>query len=120
MNRRVCRVTVVLLLAPLLVPASARAGFVFVSNFNSGVVGKYDATTGAAINASFITGLNTPNSLALNGSGQLFVTNFNSGVVGEYDATTGAAINASFITGLNTPNSLALNGSGQLFVTNFN
>ena len=37
----------------------------FVANFGSGTVGEYDATTGAAINASFITGLIEPEGLAV-------------------------------------------------------
>ena len=79
----------------------------FVANFGSGTVGEYDATTGAAINANFITGLNRPVGLALLGN-TLFVANHGSGTVGKYNATTGAAINANFITGLNTPVGLAV------------
>ena len=72
-----------------------------------GVVGKYDAKTGAAI-SSFITGLNVPQWLAVKGN-TLFVANSDfSGTVGEYDAKTGAAINPSFITGLNFPIALAV------------
>jgi len=71
-----------------------------------GVVGEYDAKTGAAISPSFITGLSEPSGLAVKGN-TLFVANFG-GTVGEYDATTGAAINASFITGLSEPSGLAV------------
>ena len=60
-------------------------------------MGEYNATTGATINATFITGLNAPQGLALDGLNHLFVQN--NGTVGEYDATTGAVINAAFITG---------------------
>jgi DNA-binding beta-propeller fold protein YncE len=81
-----------------------------------GVVGKYDATTGAAISPSFITGLNFPVGLAVKGN-TLFVANFDAGTVGKYDATTGGAINASFITGLNGPVGLAVKGN-TLFVAN--
>jgi hypothetical protein len=79
-------------------------------------VGEYDATTGAAINANFITGLSAPVGLALSGN-TLFVANNGSGTVGEYNATTGAAINANFITGLSNPTGLALSGN-TLFVAN--
>ena len=72
------------------------------------VVGKYDATTGAAISSSFITtGLSVPFGLAVEGN-TLFVVNFITGTVGKYDATTGAAISPSFITGLNNPFGLAV------------
>ena len=37
----------------------------FVANFGSATVGEYDAKTGVAINASFITGLNNPVGLAV-------------------------------------------------------
>ena len=80
----------------------------FVANEGSGnTVGKYDATTGAAINASFITGLNFPYGLAVLGD-TLFVANEGGATVSEYDATTGAAINAGFITGLQQPEGLAV------------
>jgi hypothetical protein len=47
-------------------PRSARAQ-VYVSQVFNGGVGKYNATTGAAINANFITGLSSPKGLALSG-----------------------------------------------------
>jgi hypothetical protein len=37
----------------------------FVANSLSGTVGEYDATTGAAINANFITGLSGPGGLVV-------------------------------------------------------
>ncbi len=82
-----------------------------------GVVGKYDATTGAAISPSFITGLNFPVGLAVKGN-TLFVANADGNTVGKYDAKTGAAISPSFITGLNAPFGLAVLGN-TLFVANF-
>jgi hypothetical protein len=86
-------------------PRSACAQiYVSQGNFK---VGAYDATTGVAINASFITGLSEAGGLVLSGN-NLFVTNNVDNTVGEYNATTGAAINASFITGLHGPGALAL------------
>lgn len=68
----------------------------------SDVVAKYDATTGALTNASFITlptsGFSPPQLAATGNS--LFVTT--SGTVGSYNATTGAPINGSLVTGLST------------------
>jgi hypothetical protein len=106
-------------------PRSARAQL-YVSNSNA--VGKYNATTGAPINANFITGLGAPvvefnlfvGGLALSGN-NLFVASggfFGSAArVGKYDATMGVAINANFITG--TSGQLALSGDGTaLFVVN--
>jgi hypothetical protein len=84
--------------------------------FDTGTVGKYDAKTGAAINANFIAGLNLPSGLAVNGN-TLFVANEGNGTVGKYDAKTGAAINANFIAGLSFPVGLAVMGNtNTLFV----
>lgn len=83
----------------------------YVANVINGIgnstVGKYNATTGATINASLITGLSGPQGMAFLGN-ELFVSNSGTGVVGVYDATTGAAINANFITGLTNPASIAI------------
>jgi hypothetical protein len=91
-----------------------------VANFGNGTVGKYDATNGATVNATFINGLNAPVGLALDGLNHLFVSDAFNNLVGEYDATTGATINANFITGLNNPLGLALDSNNHLFVANGN
>ena len=78
--------------------------------------GEYNATTGATINANFITGLELSSGLALSGN-NLFVANYARGTVGEYNATTGAAINANLIAGLSNLVGLALSGN-NLFVAN--
>ena len=96
-------------------PRSAHAQL-YVSQLSNGSVGEYDATTGVAINANFITGLDNPGALALLGN-KLFAANQTSGRVGEYNATTGAAINVNFILGLYEPFGLALSGN-NLFVWN--
>lgn len=96
------------------VPAHAQ---LFVTNWVGGTVGKYDVSTGATINASFISGLTNPSGIAADDSGNLFVVSF--GKIGKYNAVTGEAINESFITGLSGPIGLALDGNGNLFVANF-
>ncbi len=40
----------------------------FVTNSGNGTIGVYNATTGAAINTSFVTGLNVPVGLTLSSS----------------------------------------------------
>jgi hypothetical protein len=45
-------------------PRNARAQ-IYVIQYGNGSVGEYDATTGAAINANFITGLSGPAELAV-------------------------------------------------------
>jgi glucose/arabinose dehydrogenase len=104
----------------LAMPRDARAQLYFTSRpvgSAIGVVSEYDATTGAVINASLITGLSNPGGLAVKGN-TLFVANSDGGTVGKYDATTGGAINPGFITGLETPSGIALRGN-TLFVANF-
>jgi hypothetical protein len=97
----------------------------FVANYGDDTIGEYDATTGATINANFITGLQNPTGLAVLGN-TLFVANqtsnsgspmFIPGTVGEYNSTTGAAINVNFITGLSSPGGLAVSAN-SLFVVN--
>lgn len=62
-------------------------------------ISEYDATTGAVINAAFISGLNQPFGITSAGS-LLYVGNTGSGTISEYDITSGALVNADFITGL--------------------
>jgi hypothetical protein len=38
---------------------------IFVTNFVSGTIGEYDATTGATVNAALVTGLNVPQGIAI-------------------------------------------------------
>jgi len=90
----------------------------YITVEGNGSVATYNATTGAVINTSFITGLSNPVALAL-GNNVLYVANFGSDSIGVYNATTGAVINASLITGLNDPVDIALFG-GFLYVANRN
>ena len=108
--------------------ATARGQDIYVTNY-SGIIGsgygdtigEY-TTSGATVNASLVSGLTGPVSIAVSGS-NLFVTTEvpateSSYKVGEYDATTGATVNASLITtGLNGPWGIAASGS-NLFVSN--
>jgi len=96
-------------------PRSARAQlYVGMGGGSINTVGEYNDTTGATINANFITGLSYPTALALSGN-NLFVANLGFGTIGEYNASTGAAINANFITGLNdAPDALAVASSPSL------
>jgi PEP-CTERM motif-containing protein len=101
-----------LLLALWAMPATA--GQIFVSNAATGTVGEY-TTAGATINASLLSGLNSPAGIVVSGS-NLFVANYDTGTIGKY-TTSGATINANLVTGLNGPLGIALSG-GRLFVVN--
>ncbi len=94
-------------IAIFFISVSAQAQL-YVANADGETVGEYNATTGAAINANFITGLNNDWELALSGN-SLYVASYNGiSTVGEYNATTGAAINANLITGLPYSTELAI------------
>jgi DNA-binding beta-propeller fold protein YncE len=113
--------TVVIGIASLwAMPRSAHAQ-IYVSQGDTAGIGEYDATTGAAINANFITGEGgLGGSLLLSGN-DLFASTGNPSfilTIAEFNATTGAAINASFITGVHG-GELALSGN-NLFVVNGN
>jgi hypothetical protein len=79
-------------------------------------VGVFDASTGASINDSFITGLDQPASISIAG-GYLYVASSNSGTVGKYDAATGAVVNNSLLSGLGPVRSFGLLGN-DLYVVN--
>ncbi len=112
-----------LVLAVVLQSAAVSHAQVYVSNYGTGTVGKYDSSTGAAIDASFISGLSFPAGVALDQQGHLFVLNRNAagaGRVSEYDANSGALINANLVFGLgNQPEAIALDGVGGMYVSDF-
>ena len=87
---------------------------IYVVDQCDGTIGKYDATTGATINASLVSGLNYPTGVAVS-DGNLFVTNQFGFTVAKYDAATGATINAALISGYPYPTGIAVSG-GNLFV----
>jgi phosphodiesterase/alkaline phosphatase D-like protein len=90
----------------------------FALNYWDGSVVQYNATTGALINAKFITGLQNPTGITISGN-NLYVANYAS--LGEYNATTGATIQTKLIPTLSTggePVGIAVLGN-NLFVTNF-
>ena len=90
----------------------------FVVSFTTGTVGLY-TTSGVTLNASLITGLNSPRAIGLSGE-NLFVTNndgFGGSMISKY-TTTGVLVNTSLITGLNDPKGIAVSGE-SLFVANY-
>jgi len=101
--------------AALAFTASPTHAQLYVTTVNNDV-GEYNATTGATINSTLVTGQSNPYGLALSGN-NLYVVNYISGGVGEYNATTGSPINANFITGLHGPSAIAISGN-DLFVAN--
>jgi hypothetical protein len=112
---------VMVIVALSVVPGTAH-GQIFVTNGGNGSpgagsVGKYDATTGATLNAALVTGLSNPIGIAVSGS-NLLVANNLTGTIGEYDATTGATINAALVAGLNKPQCVVVSGT-NVFVASY-
>jgi hypothetical protein len=97
----------------------APAGVVYVTLNNGGALGAGSVasytTEGALLNGSLITGLSTPNGIAVSGN-DVYVVNTNTGTVGKY-TTSGATVNASLITGLTSPSGIAVSGT-DLYIVN--
>lgn len=88
----------------------------YVGSLDNTRVDLYNATTGALIQAGFVTGLGaTARNLAVNENGDLYVAA--NGKVGIYNGTTGAAINSSFIT-LSGVLAMTLSGN-NLYLSDF-
>lgn len=86
----------------------------FVAISSNKMVGEYNATTGAVINASFVTGLNVPEGLAILGN-RLLVASNNDGTVGAYGipavasaGNTPTSTDPDFLAGLTYPNFIAV------------
>ena len=80
-------------------------------------VGKYDVTTGAAISANFIKGLNL---LAAKGNTLYGLVGVppHQNTVGKYDAINGTAISPRLVTGLKAPSALAVSDN-KIFVAEY-
>ena len=69
--------------------------------------------------SAILTGLNNPNALLFDNSGNLYVSNFAGGTgttVSKF--SPGATVASATLTGLNGPDGLAFDGSGNLYVAN--
>jgi autotransporter-associated beta strand protein len=93
----------------------AEAQSLFVTNSGNNSIGAY-TTSGTAVNASLVGGLNTPAGIAVSGS-NIYVTNINSGTIGVY-TTSGAVVNASLVSGLSSPLGIAVSGT-NIYVADF-
>lgn len=93
-------------------------GVLYASDAGENEISTYNATTGAAITAKFISGtsLDNPWGLAV-ANGNLYVDNDDAGTISEYNATTGTLINASFASGLGSLEGMVISGN-NLFVSN--
>jgi hypothetical protein len=114
-----CRPASLVLLAGALIlcamPESVLGNLFVTDPSNNGTIGEY-TNSGATVNASLITGLSDPESIAVSG-GFLYVTNPSAGTVGKY-TTSGETINASLISGVH-PADIEASGN-DLYITDFN
>ncbi len=110
--RNISILALVLSVGVALSSATARGQNIYVANYN-GTIGEYNATTGAVVNQSLVSGSGGDIGIAISGS-NLFVTNRN-GTISEYNATTGAVVNATLVSGLGSPWGIAVSGA-NLFV----
>ena len=88
---------------------------IYVTSQSQGTVGAY-TTSGATINAALISGLTSPNGIAV-ADGFIYVTNTRSnGTIGKY-TTAGVPVNTALVSGLSFPIDVVVSG-GNLFVSN--
>lgn len=80
----------------------------FVEDVVLGTVAKYDATTGQPIALDFISGLNIPTAMTLDGK-VLYVGSSN--LISTYDVSTGELINAYQVGGYSQMRDLAIAGN---------
>jgi hypothetical protein len=103
---------------------------VYVGVDDNNSIAEYNATTGATINGSLVSGVTVSGLTGvitdiLPAGNDLYATivNVNNsgdiGAVGEYNATTGAPINSALVSGLSLPGGLAISGN-DLYVLDRN
>ena len=85
-----------------------------MANANNTVV-KF-ASGSTTVSATYSAGLNDPDALAFDSSGNLYVANLLGNTVSEFAA--GSTTVFATLTGLNEPNALAFDSGGNLYVTN--
>lgn len=100
--------TGLLLLVALITVAPQTRAQIFVASLGLNRIEKFNHN-GTLVNASFITGLSSPNGLVLSGA-DLYVVNQASGTIGKY-TTAGATVNAALITGFTFPYGIAVAGN---------
>lgn len=101
--------------------STAQAGTLYlVSEVASpnGKIGKFDSTTGAAINANFLTGLASPHSMAFSPDlANFYVTNFTTNVA-KY-TYAGSLVSSNYFSGVNQGSGITTDpATGAVFVVN--
>jgi hypothetical protein len=94
---RICSTSLIATAVLLGAPKNAPAQQLYVVIETNAHISEFHAKTGGTENPSFISGLDGPADVTVNGD-DLYVCNENNGVIGKYNASTGEPINASLIT----------------------
>ena len=115
MNRTILSIVALALLAGAALMSTIASAENLYTLASDGTLNKYDATTGALVNTSLISGLpNNIQGIAVSGSDLYVVSAGNwlvgSGGVGKY-TTSGGVVNANLISGPNAPVAVAVSGS---------
>jgi hypothetical protein len=82
------------------------SGNLFTSAGNGNVVGWYDSNQGLAINTGYVSGVGSPEGMAVIG-GTLFYVDYNNNLIGS-KTIGGIGLNSGLVTGLNSPFGLAV------------
>jgi sugar lactone lactonase YvrE len=101
--------------AQTFVASSLLADILFVSSFGSNNIYTFDTALGSGSQSTFAVGLNHPNGLAFDSTGNLFEADGGSGNI--YEFTPGGS-RSTFASGLSNPQPLAFDSSGNLYAGN--
>lgn len=105
--------TVVTGVASIVISGAAQADTVYVSNSGNDTI----AIISSSGTTTFDSGLDDPQGLAFNSSGNLFVANAGSGDISEF-SPSGGLITGTYATGLDDPTGIAFDSAGNLYVAN--
>jgi sugar lactone lactonase YvrE len=113
LGRRLFLLAGLLVLAASIQTARAAAGDLYVSEFGSGSVLKFDS---AGNRTTFVSGLTGPFGLTFDRNGNLFVADKDTNSIFKI---TPSGTKTTFASGLHTPTALVFDGAGNLFVADF-
>ncbi|HMB08558.1 MAG TPA: hypothetical protein VKP69_33110 [Isosphaeraceae bacterium] len=94
----------------------AEAGQVLYASFDNGTIERFDLATGQDL-GPFASGLNSPQGLAFDASGNLYVANAGNNTIAKI---TEAGMVSTFASGIDSPRGLAFDASGNLYVSSNN
>ncbi len=97
-------------------PACAET--IYVSTFNLNTIYEINSSGNVSVFATGASGLNDPEGLALDSSGNLYVANYGNSTIEEFNSSGTGSVFATASSGLSNPISLAFDSSGNLYVAN--